>query len=72
MKVGPNDAKALRLRRGQAWWWCALPAASFTTGMLRISPNNKDRIRAPFRVYTVVSIGRMVDAKRGLGIVALK
>ena len=72
MKVGPNDAKELRLRKAHKWWWCALPATSVTSGMLQIAPNNKDRIHGPIRVYTVVAIGRMVDARRGLGVVALK
>ena len=67
MKVGNEDAAYLRLRKSLNWWWVAT----------NVSKNNKqfnlqDKIRSPLRQYTIVAIGRMIDPKRCVGIVALK
>ena len=72
MAVGDHDRANLRLRRGHRWFWCALPPTSVQTGMVRPVPNLRDIIRAGRVHYRVIGIGRMVDPKRGLGIVALK
>ena len=72
MRVGPGDIRTLRLRREYKWYWCALPPTSVQTGMMRSVPNVRDVVLTVRRPYRVVRIGRMVDPKRGLGIVALQ
>ena len=72
MRVGAKDARALQLRRGHTWWWCALPATSVISGMVKDVPNMHEYIRARTRRYRVVAIGRMIEAKRSVGVYALK